>query len=299
MDKLLINDLIEKYKLSKEEHNEVLERLKRDLFDGKTIDENPSAMFVIGQPGCGKTTFIKSGNFSKYININSDEYRHLSKYSSEILDKYPTEYAKFTNYDAHLWGDELFAYAIQNGYSVLREKAPIDFSLLDLIKTIPDNYDIVINVVVTGNLTSLLATRERYEKELLQNKNAKLSSIDAHNKCYDFLPAFIIGCSSPDVKINYFVPVGDQFRVYPVEDNYCYNLIETLKDESNSNACFNFTKRMDNIKKSMIRRNAPQEQFDELRKIEDIYLELSNSNNDNIAKIVKKMMSNGEQKQKK
>ena len=132
MENYSSNELIEKYKLSKEEHNKVLELLKKDLFADKTITENPSVMFVIGQPGCGKTTFINSTDLSRYIIINSDDYRSFNKYSKEILDKYPTAYAKLTNFDAHLWGDELFSYAIQNGYSVLREKAPTDYSLLEL-----------------------------------------------------------------------------------------------------------------------------------------------------------------------
>ena len=115
-----INELIEKYKLSQEEHNIVLELLKKDLFVDKIAEKNPSIMFVVGQPGCGKTTFIKASSLSKYIIINSDDYRRFSKFSNEILDIYPTDYAKLTNFDAHLWGDELFNYAIQNGYSVLR-----------------------------------------------------------------------------------------------------------------------------------------------------------------------------------
>ena len=58
-----INELIEKYKLSQEEHNIVLELLKKDLFVDKIAEKNPSIMFVVGQPGCGKTTFIKASSF--------------------------------------------------------------------------------------------------------------------------------------------------------------------------------------------------------------------------------------------
>lgn len=269
-----INELIEKYKLSQEEHNKVLEVLKKDLFSNKESEQNPSIMFVVGQPGCGKTTFIKDANLVKYIIINSDDYRRFSKYSNEILDKYPTDYAKLTNFDAHLWGDELFSYALNNDYSVLREKAPTDYSLLELIKTIPHNYDIVINVVVAGNLASLLATRERYETEILESSNAKLSNIEAHNKCYALLPDFILGCLSLGVKINYIAPIGNQFKAIPVGDDYL-NLLQEFRNKSNEYACLTYGSRMDNIKKRMINRNASQEQFEELSKIESIYSELS------------------------
>lgn len=269
-----INELIEKYKLPQEEHNTVLELLKKDLFADKVAEKDPSIMFVVGQPGSGKTTFIKRASLSKYIIINSDDYRRFSKYSNEILDKYPTNYAKFTNFNAHLWGDELFNYAIQNGYSVLREKAPTDYSLLEIIKTIPHNCDVVINVVVAGNLASLLATRERYEKEILGSSIAKLSNIEAHNKCYALLPDFVLGCLSLNVKVNYVVPMGDQFKVIPVGDDY-FSLLQEFRSKSNEYACLTYGSRIDSIKKSMINRNASQEQFEELSKIESIYSELS------------------------
>lgn len=190
MEQQNINELIEHYKLPKQEHEKVLELLKKNLFANKVVEKNPSVLFVIGQPGCGKTTYIKNTNLSKYIIINSDEYRSFHKNSKEILEKYPTDYAKLTNFDVHLWGDELFLYAIQNGYFVLREKSPTDDSLLEGIKAIPNHYDIIMHVVVTGNLKSLLATRERYEKEIRESSHAKLSNIEAHNKCYHLLPDF-------------------------------------------------------------------------------------------------------------
>lgn len=277
MENYNLNELIEKYKLSKEEHNKVLELLKKDLFADKTITENPSVMFVIGQPGCGKTTFINSTDLSRYIIINSDDYRSFNKYSKEILDKYPTSYAKLTNFDAHLWGDELFSYAIQNGYSVLREKAPTDYSLLELLKTLPHSYDVVINVIVAGDLASLLATRERYENEILKSKNAKLSNIEAHNKCYNLLPDFISGCLSLGIKVNYILPVDSQFKIVSVRDD-ALDLLQKFREESNGKVSLNYDVRMNNIKRNMINRNAPQEQFDELGKVESIYFKTLNPN---------------------
>lgn len=284
MENQSLNELIEKYKLPKEEHDMVLELLKEKLFANKTVKKNPSTMFVIGQPGCGKTTYINNTNLSKYIIINSDDYRSFSKYSKEILEKYPTDYAKLTNFDAHLWGDELFSYAIQNGYSVLREKAPTDYSLLDVLKILPNNYNVIINVVVTGNLASLLSTRERYEKEILKIKNAKLSSIEAHNKCYNLLPEFISECLSLGVKVNYILPVDNQFKTISVGDD-ALDLLQKFREESNAQVSLYYDVRMNNIKRNMINRNATQEQFDELGKVESIYFKtLTHNDNEQIYK---------------
>ena len=275
MEKDVLLSLIEKYKLSKEEHDLILKVLIDQLFSKKTKNEKPSIMLVIGQPGSGKTTFINSMDLSEYTIINSDEYRKLIKFYPEIMKKYPTLLTKLTNQDAHLWGDELFSYGINNGYSVLREKVPVDYSLIDLIKELSSKHDITINVLVTGNLTSLLATRERYENEVLENKNAKLSNIDAHNKCYDLLPQFIATCVELGVKVNYVVPFNNEFRIIIPDDDYLATL-EQLREESNMNACETFESRIENIKQSMTNRNASNEEYDELDKIQKIYEKIKN-----------------------
>lgn len=276
MEKKMLEGLIKKYKLPENEHKVILDALETRIFLNKTSEQNPSIMFVIGQPGCGKTTFIQNTDLSSYTNINSDDYRGLNKYSDEILDKYPTYYTKFTNFDAHLWGDELFSYAINNGYSVLREKAPVDYSLLETIKTIPNNCDILINVVVTGNLSSLLATRERYEKGILKSKNARLSNIEAHNKCYELLPDFIKKSLLLGARVNYIVPRDNGFKTISV-GNDCLNLLDKLRQESNDQVSVSYVARMNDIKKAMVARSAPQEQFDELEKIEKVYYEVVNN----------------------
>ena len=278
MENKALIDNIGKYKLFEEEHKMVLEQLKEKLFTDKTHQNNPSIMFVVGQPGCGKTTYVESANLSNYIIINSDNYRKYHKCSKEILDKYPTYYATFTNFDAHLWGDELFSYAIQNDYSVIREKAPTDYSLIDLISTIPKNYDIVINVVVRGNLSSILATRERYEKEIFSSNTAKLSNIETHNKCYDLLPDFILKCLSLGVTVNYIVLVDKEFKIISVTlDNYL-SLLQSLRDESNEQTCLNYDVRINKIKNDMIKRSAPKDQFVELEKIENEFIKYVTDN---------------------
>lgn len=272
-----LESLIEKYKLSNQEHKRIFEFLKQLLFSNKTPEKEPSFMFVIGQPGCGKTTFINSGLLFNYLIINSYEYRKFNKNSDEIYNEYPTYYTKLTNYDAHLWGDELFSYAVNNGYSVLREKASINYNLIKIIKEISEKNIVIVNVVVAGNLNSALATRERYEKELLKNSNARLSNIDSHNKCYNLLPEFISMCLSLNIKVNYIVPRNNKFEIIPVKKDDYLNLLHEIRRESNEDTIIEYKTRINNIIESMKKRNASPEQYEELKKIEDIYLDLTNS----------------------
>ena len=270
-----LNALVETFKMSEEEHRRVFEELKIKLFSGKEALLNRSAMFVVGQPGCGKTTFINNTDFSMYTIINSDDYRRFNENSDTILDLYPTNYARLTNYDAHLLGDELFNYAVSNGYPVLREKAPRkDRKLLNLIKELisKHNCQVTVDVVVSGNLESLLATRERYEKELLERKPAKLSNIDVHNEIYESLPDFVMSCLLLGVEVN--LVTRDNYLIRVVSSDNCYDVLRELRNESNRKAIETYNSRMKEIIKKMNSRGAPQEQFDELDKIESLYLSL-------------------------
>lgn len=103
-----------------------------------------------------------------------------------------------------------------------------------------------------------------------------MSNIEAHNKCYNLLPDFISKCLSCGVKVNYILPRNNKFEIIPVE-NDGLNLLEALRKESNEQVCRDYKTRINNIKKAMINRNAPQEQFDELDKIEKTYLKIVNS----------------------
>ena len=269
----MADNIIDSYKMSYEDHREVLESLKQKLFLGRNVESENSAMFVVGQPGSGKSTFIKNEDFSSYVIINSDDYRKFHPSSSEILRNYPTQYVTLTNYDAHLWGDELFRYGIENGYFVLREKAP---KSIDFIINLSEDCHVTVDVVVCGNLESLLRTRERYEKELSEGLPAKLSNIDVHNKIYDFLPEFISYCLSLGVRVNLIAFSNDSFITIKSSDNLL-SVLDELRNESNNGAISTYRNRMNSIISSMQSRGAPQEQFDELKKIEKVYLELASN----------------------
>lgn len=172
-----------------------------------------------------------------------------------------------------MWGDELLTYAIQNGYSVLREKAPTSNSLLQQIKTISSHFDVTINIVVAGNLESLLRTRERYEEEILVNKYAKLSNLEAHNTCYELLPNFLEQCVLLGVKVNCIVQEKNDCQTISITENKL-SLLQQIREESNKNACLNYEERINKIRNSRKLRNISPDEWEDLEKIEETYLEI-------------------------
>ena len=75
----ILQELIQKYKLSEKEHDAVLELLEKKLFSDRVVENNPSIMFVVGQPGCGKTTYINNQDLSQLLHIS---VRSLQRYRS-------------------------------------------------------------------------------------------------------------------------------------------------------------------------------------------------------------------------
>lgn len=59
MENELLEKLIESYKLSEDEHRMILNELKKRVFLNRVAEKDPSIMFVIGQPGCGKQHLYK------------------------------------------------------------------------------------------------------------------------------------------------------------------------------------------------------------------------------------------------
>ena len=50
-----LEELIEEYKLTKEEHSSISKKISEIFFKGKTKPKIPTAIFTIGPPGSGKT----------------------------------------------------------------------------------------------------------------------------------------------------------------------------------------------------------------------------------------------------
>ena len=73
------------------------------------------------------------------------------------------------------------------------------------------------------------------------------------------------------------VPRNNGFRTISVGNDYL-SLLEKLRQDSNDQVSANYVTRMSSIKKAMVAKNAPQEQFDELEKIAKVYYEVVNNN---------------------
>ena len=86
-------EILKKYKLSDEEHNQYYQTIKRIYTGGKIPVDNPIAVIIGGQTGAGKSGIIgystKMFMDENVIIINSDEIKPFHPQSEEIAKLYP------------------------------------------------------------------------------------------------------------------------------------------------------------------------------------------------------------------
>ena len=96
--------LMRKYILSEDEHNLILQDIKKQSYANKKPVSNPTFYIVTGQTGSGKSN-LTSYLYSKEENvvvIDSDKYKAYRPDSQEILDEHLAEYAFLTAPDSYL-----------------------------------------------------------------------------------------------------------------------------------------------------------------------------------------------------
>lgn len=87
------------------------------------------------------------------------------------------------------------------------------------------------------------------------------------------LPDFVKKCLEFNIKVSYVSIEENQWKIQSILD-HSLEVLQKEREESNKTACIQYDIRMHKIKESKKFRNASQEEWYELEKIEDIYLEI-------------------------
>lgn len=188
----------EKYKLSEKEHNEIYKRIEKEVFRNSIPDDQPIAVIVGGQPGCGKGGVISytqneaKANGKCIILITTDEYKPYHPNAIEIARKYPTEYVEIVEQDAGPWTGSIMKKAIDDRHNFIFEGTLKNDRILDRIQELKQNgFSVIVRALAVPRLESLLTVHERYQKQMEVLTYGRLISIDHHNKAYDGIPAVI------------------------------------------------------------------------------------------------------------
>lgn len=189
-----VKQILNKYKLSEEEHNYLYNMIKRIWTLEKNPVENPIAVIIGGQTGAGKSGIIsysqkmfKDGNV---IIINSDEIKPFHPYSEEIAKTYPELYTKVTDQESNTWTSRLFEETRQEHYNIIFEgtmknNRVADEAIVELQKL---GYTVIVRGLAVCDLESRLSIHERYEAQLATKGWGRLVVPEHHNQTYEGMP---------------------------------------------------------------------------------------------------------------
>lgn len=181
--------MIDKYKLSPDAHNRILNKIRQVLFFNKQPSSQPEIYILGGQPGAGKSVLtervLKSNSSDNFVSINGDEFRTLHPDAREIFQKHDKDFARYTDPDTRLWTSEIFEEAIKNHYNIIFEGTmrtdQICQTILNLQK---EGYKINILVMAVPEIKSRISIYSRYQEQLEKYPIARFTSRFSHDAAY-------------------------------------------------------------------------------------------------------------------
>ncbi len=270
--------LMQKYLLSDEEYLKTFYYVMAVTFYNKKCVKNPKMYVITAQTGSGKSNLTAKilREDDNCIFIDSDKYKHFRADAQEIANKYQVLYPFLTGPDSYDHADNIYQYAIDHKYNLIKEVAPIlNKSLLGKeFKDIQKNkYKLSVHVLAVSKLNSSLSIHERYELQIMHNlKTAKLTDLKRHEDSYNALQKNIqeiekdinVFVYTRGTKENNFEPI----KVFPEREyKTASESIEEERKKDYIKTLEKFEDRFNLVLKQMKKRNAPQEQIEQLNNI--------------------------------
>ena len=278
----------DKYKLSEEEHNKIYKEIEKEVFVNSTPQDEPIAIIVGGQPGCGKGGVIAytknqvEANGKCIILITTDEYKPYHPNAIEIARKYPTEYVEIVEQDAGPWTGSIMKKAIDDKHNFIFEGTLKNDRILDRIQELKQNgFNVTVRVLAVPRLESLLTVHERYEKQMEVLTYGRLISIEHHNKAYDGIPAVVdkiekSGLCTVEVYLR-GDEIGKPVKVYSSKEKNerfptARIALEEYRKSEGKETIKTAKTRVNKLRESFVKRNAKESELNQLDELENYWI---------------------------
>lgn len=278
----------DKYKLSEEEHNKIYKEIEKEVFVNSTPQDEPIAIIVGGQPGCGKGGVIAytknqvEANGKCIILITTDEYKPYHPNAIEIARKYPTEYVEIVEQDAGPWTGSIMKKAIDDKHNFIFEGTLKNDRILDRIKELNQNgFNVTVRALAVPRLESLLTVHERYEKQMEVLTYGRLISIEHHNKAYDGIPAVVdkiekSGLCTVEVYLR-GDEIGKPVKVYSSKEKNerfptARIALEEYRKSEGKETIKTAKTRVNKLRESFVKRNAKESELKQLDELENYWI---------------------------
>lgn len=278
----------DKYKLSEEEHNKIYKEIEKEVFVNSTPQDEPIAIIVGGQPGCGKGGVIAytknqvESNGKCIILITTDEYKPYHPNAIEIARNYPTEYVEIVEQDAGPWTGSIMKKAIDDKHNFIFEGTLKNDRILDRIQELKQNgFNVTVRALAVPRLESLLTVHERYEKQMEVLTYGRLISIEHHNKAYDGIPAVVdkiekSGLCTVEVYLR-GDEIGKPVKVYSSKEKNerfptARIALEEYRKSEGKETIKTAKTRVNKLRESFVKRNAKESELKQLDELENYWI---------------------------
>lgn len=277
-----IKRLMKEYLLNDEEYLMTFYYVMAITFYNKHSVQKPEMAIVAAQTGSGKSNLTAKllRQNSNFIFVDSDKYKHFRYDAKAIAEKYPVIYPYLTGPDCYDHAANVYQYALDNNYNIIKETAPSkNKGLIEVSEEEEKKYKISLHILAVSKINSMLSVHERYELQITHGlKTAKLTPIKRHNESYDALIENIKDVENSKYKDSIYVYTRG-LKKNKFEPNQIYpgkkykNSVEAIEaarmtDEENTKK--EFEDRYNLIKKQMDNRNAPKDQYEQLDEIKEM-----------------------------
>ncbi|MFD5588828.1 zeta toxin family protein [Streptomyces sp. NPDC127063] len=119
---------IERHRLPEEENRRIFrERIVPDLLEGRASQETPTVVFLVGQPGAGKSrvTEMVAAQLNRhggFVDVDSDLYKPYHPAYAELMARDDTLMAAYTRADGRAWMAQAEQYVRDHGlHAIIQE----------------------------------------------------------------------------------------------------------------------------------------------------------------------------------
>lgn len=285
ISELLAKQMLEKRQSDKEYLLTLFKSMTSTFSYGQAPSQNPVAAILVSQTGAGKTSLRKLINPQKqiYIVINPDLYKKYRSDADEIREKDRTHFGALTGIDSYDHAANIRNYAMEKGYNILIEVAPsLQQGLIgvDEKELEKHGYRLDLHVMAVGDLVSALAIHQRYEAAIFVYNgkgDTKLTDLNRHDESY-LAVTKCLEDMNPE-RINLYIRSENADippKKIPIEEKTTTEIVTILERErKDSNYKYvvgsggrSFISDYKAIVELMKRRDAPQEEYEQL---DDIY----------------------------
>ena len=239
----------------------------------------PTAVFVGGQPGSGKSEIVNKTikefyeQDKKIVLLDLDIYRALYKNYFSLLVNSSNLYSNITNNAIGKLAEKLSEYVILKKYNFIFEGTMGKYPYtLELLKKSSEKYNVVVKIMAVCREESILSIFERYIESKKIINVGRLTTIDDHDVRYFNLLEVASIIENEGIEVEVYQRINSSIdMIYKSSNKNKYKSVEhaiILARENSYNDCIvSFNNRIDNIFKEFKELGEIDKYKDELEKL--------------------------------